>query len=300
MAKILITGGSGLAGRSISELLVKQGHEVCWLSRQKGTLGNIKKFQWDVAKGYMDEAALEGTDAIVHLAGAGIIDKRWTTTYKKEIVDSRVKSSELLFATISKNNYEIKTLVGASAVGYYGSTQSDHCYTETDSPGTGFLAETCITWEKSYKPFISYGIRTVVIRTGIVLSHNGGAYARMVPPFRFGLGAALAGGKQYFPWIHVKDLASIYVHALLHDNLSGAFNAVASEIVTNQEFSKQLAKSLHRPFFLPHVPEMVLKLALGERAMTITTGLKISNEKIKAAGFRFEFDNLEQALDNLS
>ncbi len=299
MVKILITGGSGLVGRAISDLLLKEGHQVCWLSREKGSSGKIQKFKWDIKTGYIDEAAFTGVEAIIHLAGTGIIDKRWTDAFKKEVIDSRVKSSQLLFDTVSKNNFEIKTLVGSSAVGYYGSVQSEHCYSENDAPGTDFLAKTCIAWEKSYEPFIHSGIRTVMIRTGVVLSRDGGAYEKMTPPFRLGLGATIASGKQYFPWIHIHDLAGIYIHALFHASLSGPYNAVASKTVNNKEFSKQLAKSLNRPFFLPNVPEFVLKLALGERAVTVTSGLKISNEKIKAAGFKFEFDLLEYALKNL-
>jgi len=299
MAKILITGGSGLVGRAISELLLKKGHEISWLSREKGNWRSIQKFRWDLKSGYIDEAAFTGVEALIHLAGTGIIDKLWTNAFKKEIIASRVKSSQLLFDTISKNNFEIKTLVGSSAVGYYGSVQSEHCYSENDAPGSDFLAQTCIAWEKSYAPFINSGIRTVIIRTGVVLSKEGGAYEKMLPAFRLGLGAPLASGKQYFPWIHIKDLAGIFIHALLHENMSGPYNAAASRPVNNREFSRELAKSLNRPLLLPPVPAFVLKLALGERAVTITSGLKINNKKIKAAGFEFEFDDLENALKNL-
>jgi len=300
MAKILITGGSGLVGKAISELLLKQGHEPRWLGRESGSWHEIQKFKWDISKNYIDEKSFEGVESIVHLAGAGIIDKCWADSYKKEIIDSRVKSSQLLFETISKNNFKIKTLIGASAVGYYGSVQSEHSYEENDAPGKDFLAETCSAWEKSYSPFINSGIRTVVIRTGIALSEKGGAYAKMLPPFKIGLGAAIGNGKQYFPWIHIKDLAGIFIYGLLHPSLNGPYNASSSEPISNKEFSKQLAKSLKRPFFLPNIPEFALKLVLGERAMTVTTGLKISNKKIKKEGFVFEFDDLGKALEDLS
>lgn len=299
MAKILITGGSGLVGRAISELLVKQGHEIRWLSREQGYSGVIQKFKWDVKTGYADEKAFDGVESIIHLSGAGIIDKSWTKAYKKEILDSRVKSSQLLFDTLLKNKFKITTLVGASAVGYYGSAPGNHAYSENDAPGNDFLADTCIAWEKSYEPFIAAGIRTAVIRTGIVLSKEGGAYPKMVPPFKFGLGAALASGKQYFPWIHIEDLAGIYCYTLFNEQAQGAYNAVASNAVTNKEFSKALAKSFQKPFFLPNVPAFALKLVLGERAITVMGGLKISNEKIKKAGFHFKFDALENALNYL-
>lgn len=299
MAKILITGGSGLLGRAISELLVKHGHEPRWLSREPGQWKGIRKFQWDVAKGYIDEAALEDADAVVHLAGAGIMDRRWSAAYKQEIIDSRIKSSALLYEAISGSTCDIKTLVGGSAVGYYGTAPGRRSCTEADPPGEDFLAETCLAWEKSYQPFMTSGLRTVIIRTGIVLGREGGAYKQMAPLFRLGLGAALAGGEQYFPWIHIKDLAGIIVHSLTHDNLSGAYNAVATEAVTNREFSERLAKSFHKPLWLPAIPGPLLRLALGERAITLTRGLNISNEKIKAAGFRFAYDRLDEALEAL-
>lgn len=300
MAKILITGGSGLVGRAISELLLKQGHEPRWLSRESGSSGRIQKFKWDVSKNYIDLRAFEDVEHIVHLAGAGIIDKCWSEAYKKEIIDSRVKSSAFLFSIISQNKFKIKTLAGASAVGYYGSLASEHDFKEADAPGNDFLAEVCIEWEKSYKDFVSANIRTPIIRTGIVLSKDGGAYAKMVPPFKFGFGAAIGSGHQYFPWIHINDLAGIYVYTLFNEQASGPYNAAASQPVTNKEFSKALSQSLDKPFFLPNVPEFALKLVLGERAVTVTTGLKISNEKIKKEGYKFEFDDLEKTLKDLA
>jgi uncharacterized protein (TIGR01777 family) len=237
-------------------------------------------------------------DALIHLAGAGIVDKRWTASYKKELLDSRVKSSELLYETIARNNISLKTLVGGSAIGYYNSYAIESC-DENSAPGTDFMARTCVAWENSYSPFAENGIRTVIIRTGIVLSKKGGAYAKMVPPFKFGLGAAIGSGEQAFPWIHVKDVAGIFVYALLNTNMKGVYNAVSSRPVTNLEFSKRLAKSLHKPFFLPAVPEFVLQLVLGERAVTVTKGASVSNDKIKQSGFRFAFDNLDEALTDL-
>jgi uncharacterized protein len=300
MAKILITGGSGLVGSRISELLVKEGHQPCWLSRQEGESNGIRRYKWDLSKKYIDEKSFEDTEHIIHLAGSGIVDKRWTHSYKKEILDSRVKTSELLFDHISKNNYPIKTLVGGSAIGYYGALTSEHTFSEEDLPGHDFLGETCVLWEKSYDPFVSLGIRTVIIRTGIVLSQKGGAYAKMVKPFKFGLGAAIGSGNQYFPWIHIDDIAAIFVHALFHDALKGSYNATATEQITNKEFSRHLAISLRKPFFLPVLPAFLLKMALGERAITITEGVKINNSKLKNSGFLFRFDSLEAALNDLN
>ena len=300
MAKILITGGTGLVGRAISELLLKHGHEPRWLSREAGMWNGIRKFKWDVKTNYIDEAAFVDVEAVIHLAGAGIIDKRWTDSYKKEIIDSRVMSSRLLYDVITKNKYPIKTLVGSSAVGYYGSETSDKTYSETDVVGTDFLAKVCAEWEKSYTPFVELGIRTVIVRTGIVLSNKGGAYTKMKPAFNLGLGASVATGKQYFPWIHIADLTNFYMQSVLEPRYHGTYNAVVSYTPTNKEFSKQFAKSLHRPFFLPNVPEFILKAVLGERAITLTSGLKINNAKIKGEGFVFEFDDLANALGDLN
>jgi len=300
MAKILITGGSGLVGSVISSKLLQNNHQPVWLSREGGDFKGIKKFKWDIDKNYIDEKAFEGIDGIIHLAGAGIADKRWTTEYKKQIIDSRVKSSELLFETISKNKFPVKTFVGGSAIGYYGAIQSQKTYTENDKAGNDFLAETCVLWEKSYEPFIKAGIRTTIIRTGIVLSNKGGAYAKMAPAFKMGFGAALASGNQYFPWIHINDIAGIYIHALFNQNINGIYNAVSSESINNCDFSKQLARSFNKPFFLPNVPKFLLKMAMGEGAIMVTDGVKTSNQKIKDSGYKFEFDSVEVALKDLA
>lgn len=300
MAKILITGGSGLVGKAISAELIKQNHEPLWLSREAGSEGTIKKFKWNVEDSYIDEKAFEGVEHIIHLAGAGIADKRWTKKYKIEIISSRVKSSDLLFEYITRNNYKIKTLVGGSAIGYYGARQSNNVFKENDHPGNDFLADTSVLWEKSYLPFARMGIRNPIIRTGVVLSNKGGAYKKMAPPFKFGLGAALATGRQFIPWIHINDIAGIFTHAVTDNHLDGVYNGVASELVTNKHFSSELAASFAKPFFLPKVPSAALHLAMGESAVMVTEGLKISNQKIKLSGYHFQFETLKEALQQLA
>ncbi|MDO8999084.1 MAG: TIGR01777 family oxidoreductase [Bacteroidota bacterium] len=300
MAKILITGGSGLVGNAISKLLLRNGHKPIWLSRETGEFNGIKKYKWDISKKFIDEKAFEDVESIIHLAGAGIADKRWTPEYKKIIIDSRVKSCELLFEYILKNNYNIKTLIGGSAVGYYGALQSDKLFTEEDFPGNDFLAETCQLWEKSYQPFINQGTRTVIIRTATVLSNKGGAYTKMVGPYKLGLGAALGSGKQNFPWIHINDIAGIYNFVLFNQNSNGVYNAVSSEIINNHDFLKQLAKSYNKPFFLPNIPEFILKIVMGESSILLSQGVKISNKKIKDLGYTFEFETAKEALNDLA
>lgn len=300
MAKILITGGSGLVGSVISEKLLQNNHQPIWLSRESGDFKGIKKFKWDISKNYIDEKAFDGVDGIIHLAGAGIADKRWTKEYKKQIIDSRVKSSELLFETISKNKFPVKTMVGGSAIGYYGAIQSQKTFTENDKVGDDFLAETCVLWEKSYEPFIKVGTRTTIIRTGIVLSNKGGAYAKIASAFKMGFGAALESGNQFFPWIHINDIAGIFLHALFNKDVNGIYNAVSSECINNNDFSKQLAISFNKPFFLPNVPKFILKMAMGDGAIMVTEGVKISNQKIKDFGYKFEFTTAEEALKDLA
>lgn len=299
MSKILITGGTGLLGKTISEILLKNGHTIVWLSREAGNYKGITKFKWDLSKNYIDEKAFEGVESIIHLAGAPIADKRWTDSYKKEIIDSRVKSSELLFNYISKNDYPVKTFIGGSAMGFYGSGISEKIFTEEDPAGFDFLAETCVLWEKSYEPFIEKGLRTVIIRTGVVLSKHEGAYAKMAPAFKFGLGAAVASGKQYFPWIHINDIANMFVYALQNQKIQGIYNGVSSEFINNKDFSRQLAVSFNRPFFMPNIPGLLLKTAMGEGAIMLTGGVKISNKKIKETGFKFEFETAKEALQSL-
>ncbi len=299
MAKILITGGSGLIGKAVSELLLKKQHQLVWLSRQAGEWNGIKKYKWDIDGSYVDERAFEGVEHVIHLAGSGIADKRWTTRYKQEIIDSRTKSSALLFRSITQSHCPVKVLAGASAVGYYGARQSPHIFTETDFAGTDFLANVCRRWEQSYTPFAGAGIRTVILRAGMVLSAHGGLYKKLQAPFRLGLGAGFGSGKQYVPWIHINDMAAAYVHALLNPNVSGIYNATAPELVTNSGFSTQLAQSFGKPLFLPRVPKGLLSLVLGESAAALTEGLKISDRKMIESGFKFEFDTLSLAFDQL-
>lgn len=305
MTKVLITGGSGLLGNAISNILLKNNYEVVWLSREAGTktmpnAQTIKKYKWDVEKQFIDEAAFENVEHIIHLAGAGIADKKWTDAYKNEIINSRIKSSELLFNYIIKLNVPIKTFVGASAVGYYGAIQSEKLITEEERPYTDFLAQACIAWENSYTPIIDKGIRTPIIRIGVILSTHGGAYKKMIPPFKFNLGSSIGSGKQYLPWIHINDVANIFVHVLQNTNLNQTYNAVATELVNMDTFTSQLAKSIHRLKFLPKVPTFILKLVMGESHLMVTEGLKISNQKIKMSGFKFEFETLNAALKDLA
>ncbi|GAB4201411.1 MAG: TIGR01777 family oxidoreductase [Bacteroidia bacterium] len=307
MKSVLITGGTGLIGRHLSEKLLQQGYTVHLLSRQKNIVNKptpthhqskIKIFQWDFNNNYIDPNAFENVGYVIHLTGANIA-KRWTPSYKKTILTSRIKTAELLINTIIKNNISIEKFVGASAIGYYGMKTDEKIYTEVDAKGNDFLADTCHQWEKAYDPLIQHQIPTAIVRIGLVLSANGGIYKLLKPVFQMGLGSAIGSGKQYMPWIHIDDLCRIFIHLMTNKELQGIYNAVSDEILNNAEFSKKLAQSLNAPFFLPNIPEWALKMILGEQHQMLTTGLKISNEKIKQTGFVFRFSKLSNALADI-
>lgn len=300
MATVLISGGTGLVGRALSKKLMTQGHEVRVLSRTPKQSGNVKSFFWNVEQQQIDIAAFEGLDHIVHLAGEGIADKRWTDQRKRDIVTSRVDSMKLITDTVKRKNIQLKSFVGASAIGIYGMTTSNNIFSESDSGTKDFLSETCVQWEKAYSSISKNTEKTNVIRIGVVLSEEGGALKKLVPQFKLGLGSALGSGKQYMPWIHLDDLVSVFMEALFNPSYKGVYNAVASDHITNKEFSIQLAKAMHKPFFLPNVPAFVLKLVLGEMANMVLTGSRISNQKLMNAGFVFQFPDLTSALQRIT
>lgn len=288
-----------MLGKAISEVLLEKGHEVVWLGRKAGSYKGIKMFAWDPKQKKIDLKALEKVDVIIHLAGASIADKRWTKEYKRTLIDSRVQPIEFLQEVIVHNNIQIKQVIGASAIGYYGSNSFDKVYEESDGPGDDFLSETCTKWEASYDPYLKSSIPLSIVRIGVVLSKQGGAYPKLKSIVYSGFGAALGTGKQYFPWIHIDDLASLFVFVMT-EKRPGVYNAVSDEMITNKEFTHLLAKSIGKRIFFPNIPSYVLHLLLGERAVMLLTGPRISNKKIKEAGFRFKYTDLNSALKNLS
>lgn len=298
MSKILITGASGLIGTELSSFLSEKGYEIIHLSRNEKN-GKYKSFQWDIDAGYLEKEALENVDHIIHLAGAGIADKRWTTKRKQEIIDSRVKSAELLFNEISKLDKKPKSFISASAVGYYGVVTSDKIYLESDKSGNDFVAEVCKLWESSTKQFSDIGIRTVQLRFGVILSPNGGALKKMLLPTKLGLGSALGSGKQYFPWIHISDAISAIEKCISDEDIKGAYNLVSPSTNDYNSFAKTLAQTLQKSYFAPNVPSFVLKLIFGEMANIILEGSRISPNKIISTGYKFQYPNLHDALSNL-
>jgi len=299
MTKVLITGGSGLVGKELSKKLIEKGYEVLILSRNKSRPEIPNTYYWNPEKEEIDSEAIANTDYIIHLAGANIGEKRWTTKRKQEILDSRVKTAELLLKKINETQAKPKAFISASATGYYGAITSDKTFVETDTPANDFLGKTCLNWEESADKFAETGIRTVKIRTGLVLTKKGGALEKMLVPVKLGLGSPIGSGKQYMPWIHIDDLCNIYMKAIEDTKMEGAFNAVAPEHITNKEFMKTLAEVLKKPFWFPNIPSFVLKIVFGEMSKIVLKGSKVSSEKIIKVDYRFEFTNLKDAFDDL-
>ncbi len=296
---VLISGGSGLIGKYLTPLLLAEGYRVSHLSRQANCSGVVRSFKWDPAKGYLDPEAFEGIDYLVHLAGANIGEQRWTFRRRSEIIGSRVDSANLLFRTVNENKYKLKAFISASAVGYYGSGTSERIYTEEDPPSVDFLSRTCRLMEEAADQFTSIGIRTVRIRSGVVLAKNDGALKRLMTPARLGLVMRLGSGKQYFPWIHIEDLCRIYLKAIKDQNMQGAYNAVAPEHINHSYFVRTMAGVMKRPVILPPVPGWIFKTAMGEMAEIVLSGSRISSEKILGSGFSFRYKNSKNALENI-
>lgn len=287
MSKVVITGGTGLVGKALTLLLRSRGYEVVVLTRNKEKSNQSSYSYWDVANGIIDKELILSADYLVHLAGEGIADGRWTASRKNTILESRINPLALIYTIIEEHPHQLKAIVSASGVGYYGAITSEKVFTETDEPATDFLGKTCVQWEHAVDMFNQLNIRTVKLRTGIVLAKEGGALPKMLLPFNYGFGSALGSGKQFMPWISLTDLCNMYLFAIENNQLQGAFNAAIEDDTTNASFSAAIAKSLNKKIWLPNVPAFVLKLFLGEMAKLVLEGSRVSNKKIKDAGFVF-------------
>jgi uncharacterized protein len=293
MKNILITGGSGLIGQRITQILERKGYVVAWLSRS--TQGQ-KSFQWDVKKKQLDQKAIEWADCIIHLAGAGVADKRWTDDRKKEILDSRTQSTQLLHDGIAQAENKPSAFISASAVGYYGFDTGTALIDESKNPGNDFLAQVVVAWEKEVKKIEELHLRTVILRIGIVLDAEGGALGQMLKP---PVAAPLGSGDQWMSWIHIEDLAKLFVFAVEKTTLQGIYNAVGPNPATNYQLTKEAAKAKGKPFVGIGVPGFGLKLILGEMAAMVLGGNRVSSQKIQKAGFEFDCPNLEGAVKEI-
>ena len=296
---ILITGGSGLIGKLITEELLARGYVVNHLSRKQGNNPQIKTYLWDIAKGEIDGHCIDGVDTILHLAGTGIAGKRWTPQRKKEIIESRSKSIELIYQLIKSRPNNVTTIISASATGYYGN-RGNELLTEERMPGTDFMAQCCIAWEKAVDQGRTLGLRILKFRTGLVLHKGGGALPSIAKPVKFGLGIPFGSGRQWIPWVHWQDVVDMYCYGIENINLSGAYNMAAPNPVTNKQFIKTLAKQLHRLVWpLLKVPKFIFKLLLGEMAIIVLGSAKVSVEKIEKEGYGFKFPVLQSALKDI-
>ncbi|MBO9200741.1 MULTISPECIES: TIGR01777 family oxidoreductase [Niastella] len=305
MATILITGGTGTIGKSLSKFLVEKQHEVIILTRHpRQANGAVSYAAWDPANQTIDINALQKADYIINLAGAGVADKRWSKKRKQEIVDSRVQSGQLLVKAMQENTNKVKAVVSASGIGWYGDDSkrapSQKFFSEGDPADPGFLGDTCVKWENAIKPVTALNKRLVIIRPGIVLSNEGGALAEFKKPIKAGIATFFGSGEQVLSWIHIDDLCRIIYRAIENERMSGEYNTVSPDPVTNKHLMLTLAKKMKGKFFIPvYVPAFLLKLAVGEVSIELLKSTTVSCEKIKSSGFQFLFPTLEVALDDL-
>lgn len=295
MSTILITGGSGLIGTALTKALQATGHHVRHMSRTAGTRNGVQAFAWNIGAGTMDAKALDGVDHIVHLAGAGIADKRWTAARVQELIDSRSLSALLLLRQAQALGVKPRSFVSAAGINYYGAVSGEHRCMECDPAGVDTIGRISLEWEAAVDQWSSL-CRVVKLRTPVVLAAEGGALTKLAAPVKFGLGAPLGSGKQWMPWIHLHDLVRIYLQALKREDMQGAYNVNAPEDATNADVMRTVARVLKRPYFLPPVPGFMLKLALGDMASILLEGSRASNARLVESGFTFSYPTLDGAL----
>lgn len=310
MPTVLITGGTGLIGKALTKLLLEYEYEVLVLTRDttryKTAAGSkLSYVGWNIKDQRINVASIQKADYIVNLAGAGVGAKRWTKKRKKEIVESRIRSAELIVKALRNIPNKVIAVISASAIGWYAPTSTSNALrkirrTESEPPDRGFLGETCRLWEAAIDPVIELNKRLVKLRTGIVLSNEGGAFPRFKGPLHFGMAAILGAGTQFVSWIHIDDVCRLYLEAIRNDKLEGVFNAVAPIAVDNKTLTLSLARAMRGEFYIPfHVPSFLLKLFLGQMSVEVLKSAEASAEKIRKAGFQFLYPSLESALNVL-
>jgi uncharacterized protein (TIGR01777 family) len=291
--KVVIAGGSGLVGSAVTEAFGKKGFKVVVLttSRKNNKTPLLEFVQWDPSKQIIPPETIEEGDIIINLAGFNV-SNRWTEKNKREMITSRIDSTSTLVHLVNQKGIRLGAFIQASASGYYQPSQE--ILNEKSPRGNGFLSDLCEAWEKEAS--LLNNQRLAIIRIGVVMHQRDGALGRMMPFFKLGLGSAVGSGTQYMSWIHLDDLASLIVHIALNPTISGTFNASSPNPVTNMEFSKTLAKKLHRPFFLPPIPGFVMKLIFGEMASMLLNSQRLDASKITATGFEFRYSQIDEAL----
>lgn len=304
MNNVLITGGSGLIGTALAKMLISKGYKVTILTRGKARERNgIRYAHWNPEEEQIDIDSMHSADFVVHLAGAGVADKRWSPSRKKEIVRSRTGSSRMLYNNLRFMGRQVQAVISASAIGWYGpdpSIPNPHPFTEEANSSDDFLGVACKEWEDSVQPVTNLGKRLVILRTGIVLSTAGGALKEFMKPIRFGLATTLGSGEQMVSWIHITDLCRLYLMAIENSSLHGVYNAVSPHPVSNRNLNHELASQMRGRFFLPvRVPAAALKVALGEMSVEVLKSATVSSRKIQEEGFEFQFPSIQVALKDL-
>jgi len=298
--KVLITGATGLIGSELVSLLLQNGISVNYLTTSKNKIVNelnYNGFYWSPEQGIIDENCLMGVDSVINLAGANIA-KRWTNSYKQEIIESRLLSSALLFKIIKNNPNQVKQIVSASGTSIYPNSDSIIYNEKSTQVNNSFLGNVVVKWEESTDKFSSLGLKVCKLRTGIVLSTKGGALVEMLKTIKLGLGSSFGSGKQIQSWIHIHDIASIYYFAIKND-LEGVYNAVSPNPVTNEELTFTIAKVLKKPLFMPNIPKFIMKLVLGEMHELLFENRNLSANKIIDEGFVFKYKTIEKAMKNI-
>lgn len=295
MQTVLITGGTGLVGSRLSRTLKERGYKVIHLSRKENLNSTFPAYKWNIDKGEIDNRALKQADYIVHLAGAGVADKPWTKKRREIIIDSRVKSGALLQQKLKTIGKRPKAIICASASGYYGD-RGGQLLDESASKGKGFLVEVVEKWEAANNGFNEVCDRVAQLRIGIVLSTLGGALQKMLPTYKARVGTYFGSGDQYYSWIHIDDLANMFIHAIENETVNGVYNAVAPNPVTNKRLAEAIGEGMGKSVFLVPAPAIALRLAMGEMSSIVLDGVRLCSNKIQNTGFRFLYDEVSYAL----
>ena len=295
--KVLITGGSGLLGSALTKKLLKNSIDVVHLTRNKSSKNDVKNYLWNWEKNEIDENCFVGVTHIVHLAGAGIAEKAWTQKRKEEIVKSRVLTTRLMHSKITQLKLPISGFIAASAVGIYGAQISEKVFTEKDKAFEDFMGNCCKQWENSIDKFESIS-RVVKLRLGVILDKNHGALPRIANMVKNRIGSPLGNGQQYMPWIHIEDAVNVFYKSILDEEISGTFNTVSSDYITNSELTNKIGNVFNRKIWLPNVPSFVLKFLYGEMSETILKGVKVSNKKLKEE-INLKYEKIEDALTEI-
>jgi len=297
--KILITGGNGLIGSQLTKTLVGRGFDVAVLSRNSESSAEIKQYYWNPQKGEIDDQSLLDTDCIIHLAGANIAEKRWTKKRREEIISSRVASALFLFEKVKELKTPLKSFISSSAIGWYGMETNDTIFAEDAKCSNDFLGQLCSAWEHAADRFSTLGCKVSKVRTGVVLSGEGGALEKITKPIIWGQGAALGSGKQYMPCIHIDDLCAIYTQ-LVEDKIPhGVYNAVAPDHISNEDLTKLLAQALEKHLWIPNIPSWALYMLLGKMSRMLLNGSRVSADKLINNSFVFSYPTIRRAIASI-